>query len=53
MAPAWTHLGFAVPAGVFGQETLDLFDDGADRDGEDGAGAAGKDSASEWISNTQ
>jgi Holliday junction DNA helicase RuvB len=43
MAPAWTHLGFAVPAGVFGQETLDLFD----------AGTADEQSAPEWISNTQ
>ncbi|PTT61837.1 Holliday junction branch migration DNA helicase RuvB, partial [Arthrobacter sp. HMWF013] len=26
MAPAWTHLGYAVPAGVFAQEPLDLFE---------------------------
>ena len=25
MAPAWTHLGYAVPSGVFGQEPLDVF----------------------------
>jgi Holliday junction DNA helicase RuvB len=25
MASAWTHLGYAVPSGVFGQETLALF----------------------------
>jgi Holliday junction DNA helicase RuvB len=30
MASAWTHLGLAVPEGVFGQDTLDLFNDGAD-----------------------
>jgi Holliday junction DNA helicase RuvB len=26
MAPAWTHLGYAIPSGVFGQEPLDLFE---------------------------
>jgi Holliday junction DNA helicase RuvB len=30
MAPAWTHLGYAVPSGVFGQEPLDLFDTAGD-----------------------
>jgi Holliday junction DNA helicase RuvB len=25
LAPAWTHLGFAVPAGVFSQDPLELF----------------------------
>src|SRR5919112_1413743 len=43
MAPAWTHLGLAVPAGVFGQETLDLF----------GAEPGDEDSSSEWVSSTQ
>ena len=32
LAPAWTHLGFAVPAGVFGQDPLELFQ--ADEPGE-------------------
>ena len=27
MASAWTHLGYAVPAGVFGQDPLALFED--------------------------
>jgi Holliday junction DNA helicase RuvB len=43
MAPAWTHLGFAVPDGVFGQEALDLF--GSDPEDEQ--------SAADWISNAQ
>jgi Holliday junction DNA helicase RuvB len=43
MAPAWTHLGLAVPPGVFGQETLDLF----------GAGPGDEESSSEWVSSTQ
>jgi Holliday junction DNA helicase RuvB len=43
MAPAWTHLGLAVPAGVFGQESLDLF----------GAGPGDEESSSEWVSSTQ
>ena len=30
MAPAWTHLGYAIPSGVFGQEPLDLFDTAGD-----------------------
>jgi Holliday junction DNA helicase RuvB len=28
LAPAWTHLGFAVPAGVFGQDPLEVFQPG-------------------------
>ena len=28
IAPAWTHLGYAIPSGVFAQEQLDLFDSG-------------------------
>jgi Holliday junction DNA helicase RuvB len=43
MAPAWTHLGLAVPDGVFGQDTLDLF--GPDTEDEE--------SATDWISNSQ
>jgi Holliday junction DNA helicase RuvB len=43
MAPAWTHLGFAVPAGVFGQEPLDLFDPDPDSSG----------TAAEWAPNSQ
>jgi Holliday junction DNA helicase RuvB len=36
MAPAWTHLGYAIPAGVFGQEPLDLFETaGDDADGKE------------------
>lgn len=27
MASAWTHLGYAVPAGVFGQEAFPLFEE--------------------------
>ncbi|GAP60044.1 holliday junction ATP-dependent DNA helicase RuvB [Arthrobacter sp. Hiyo1] len=27
MASAWTHLGYAVPPGVFGQDPLALFED--------------------------
>jgi len=42
MAPAWAHLGLAAPAGVFGQETLDLFE------AEPGDG----ESSSEWVSST-
>ena len=30
MAAAWTHLGYAIPAGVFAQQELDLFEPGAD-----------------------
>jgi Holliday junction DNA helicase RuvB len=30
MAPAWTHLGYAVPSGVFAQEQLDLFEPAED-----------------------
>jgi holliday junction DNA helicase RuvB len=30
MAPAWTHLGYAIPSGVFGQEPLDLFEPAGD-----------------------
>jgi Holliday junction DNA helicase RuvB len=26
LAPAWTHLGYAIPAGSFAQEPLDLFE---------------------------
>ena len=43
MAPAWTHLGYAVPDGVFGQDTLDLFAP----DVED------EQSAVDWISKAQ
>jgi Holliday junction DNA helicase RuvB len=30
MAPAWTHLGYAIPSGVFAQEQLELFDPDSD-----------------------
>jgi Holliday junction DNA helicase RuvB len=30
LAPAWTHLGYAIPQGVFAQEQLDLFEPGGD-----------------------
>jgi holliday junction DNA helicase RuvB len=30
MAPAWTHLGYAIPSGVFAQEQLDLFEPAGD-----------------------
>ncbi|MGN6443253.1 MAG: Holliday junction branch migration DNA helicase RuvB, partial [Arthrobacter sp.] len=29
-APAWTHLGYAIPSNVFAQEQLDLFEPGGD-----------------------
>jgi len=32
MAPAWTHLGYAIPSGVFSQEPLDLFETDSDGD---------------------
>jgi Holliday junction DNA helicase RuvB len=45
LAPAWTHLGFAVPAGVFGQDPLELFraEELGDDLGEDTQGESGGD----------
>jgi Holliday junction DNA helicase RuvB len=51
LAPAWTHLGFAVPPGVFAQDPLELFP--AD-DGDPDAGAGpGLNADPEWIRNSQ
>jgi holliday junction DNA helicase RuvB len=47
LAPAWTHLGFAVPAGVFAQDPLELFQ-AAEPDGE-----LGEEAGPEWIRNSQ
>ena len=43
MAPAWTHLGYAVPDGVFGQEALALFE----------VEDLGVEPAAEWLPNGQ
>jgi Holliday junction DNA helicase RuvB len=55
LAPAWTHLGFAIPAGAFGQDPLELFQ--ADELGESPMGASGGDPGEEtdpqWIRNSR
>ena len=51
LAPAWTHLGFAVPPGIFAQDPLELFP--AADDGPDAQGGLGQDADPEWIRNSQ
>jgi holliday junction DNA helicase RuvB len=47
LAPAWSHLGYAVPAGIFGQDPLELF--AAPEPAEENGAAADP----EWIRNSQ
>jgi Holliday junction DNA helicase RuvB len=54
LAPAWTHLGFAVPAGAFGQDPLDLFQAGTPDSGPAGFGVDAEGEVDpEWIRNSQ
>jgi Holliday junction DNA helicase RuvB len=51
LAPAWTHLGFAVPPGIFAQDPLELFR--ADDEVPDPEDGLGQDAGPEWIRNSQ
>ena len=51
LAPAWTHLGFAVPPGIFAQDPLELFS--AEDDAPDLPAGLARDADPEWIRNSQ
>ena len=51
LAPAWTHLGFAVPPGIFAQDPLELFP--AEDDSPGLPDGQGQEADPEWIRNSQ